>query len=102
MNGAIDGVGQPPDGYPPKGVRSTAVLNPAKKFLLLQEDPKTMHNASVQPYGGSASGGQFVLHNGRMNFGFVDGHVESLRDRVVKAILRDARSAGPYFFPYQW
>jgi prepilin-type processing-associated H-X9-DG protein len=101
MNGAIDGQGSPPDGYPPQGVRLSSVVNPAKKFLLLQEDPRTMHNASVQPTGGSALRGDFVKHNGKMNFGFVDGHVESMRDRVIKALFRNPQSVGQYFYPYQ-
>lgn len=102
MNSAIDGEGQPPEGYPPKGVRHSNVINPSRKFLTLQEDPMTMHNASVEPYGGSAIGGRFVAHNGKMNFGFMDGHIEALRDKVVKSILRDPRSCAPYFYPYQW
>ncbi|MBI2927774.1 MAG: DUF1559 domain-containing protein [Pedosphaera parvula] len=101
MNSAIDGEGSPPDGYPPKGVRLANVVRPTKKFLLLQEDPLTMHNASVEPFGGSAIGGNFVAHNGKMNFGHMDGHIEQFKDKVIKSILRDARSCAPYFYPYQ-
>ena len=40
MNDRVDG-GQSSD-FPPKGLKSSAVFNPAKKFLLMQENPKSM------------------------------------------------------------
>ncbi|MBM3822625.1 MAG: type II secretion system protein [Verrucomicrobia bacterium] len=84
MNGMIDG--RDGKGQPPKGVRATSVINPSKKFMLMQEDPKAMVNASVSP-GGSVDDWPLTLHNGGLNNGFVDGHVEFMKDKVLRPIV---------------
>ncbi|MSU62882.1 MAG: DUF1559 domain-containing protein [Pedosphaera sp.] len=72
----------------PRGIRSTGVVNPSGKFLLANEDPKTMHNAAFHPgLGASAVKGSMTFHNGRANFGFADGHSESLKNKLVIDIL---------------
>ena len=95
MNNYIDGIENPP-----KGVLSTRVLNPTQKLILFNEDPKTMHNASFQP-GGSAAGGVFVVHNGRINVGYVDGHVENMKHQRVLEIQRGQSNVDLYFLPYR-
>ncbi|MBI4658625.1 MAG: prepilin-type N-terminal cleavage/methylation domain-containing protein [Verrucomicrobia bacterium] len=95
MNNFIDGAENPP-----KGVLTTRVVNPSQKLLLFNEDPKTMHNASFHP-GGSAAGGTFVVHNGRINVGMVDGHVENMKHLKVLAIQRGQTNIDQFFQPYR-
>lgn len=84
MNGMIDG-----GRSSPRGIVTSTILNPSQKFLLANEDPKTMHNASFNPgANASAVSGQMTFHNGRANFGFADGHAESLKHKLVIDILR--------------
>lgn len=87
LNGLIDG-----DISPPRGIRVAAVVNPTQKFLLVNEDPRTMHNAAFHPgTGASAIQGQLAMHNGKANLGFVDGHLEAMRHaRIVKILGNDA------------
>lgn len=94
INNFIDG-----QENPPKGVLLTRIKIPTQKVLLVNEDPKTMHNASFHP-GGSAGSGTFVLHNGRINIGFTDGHVEHMKHQRVHEIQR-GRNADIYFQPYR-
>lgn len=90
LNGWLDANAQP--GIGPRGVVSGQVTRPSDKVLFANEDPRTMRNAAFVP-GGTAASGTFVLHNGRVNFAFMDAHVESLRNRDVLRIqspqLRD-------------
>ena len=82
----------------PEGVKVANVVGPTQKILLVNEDPATMKNASFKPQG-TALTGQFVVHDGRVNVGFIDGHLEAMRDRKV----RDIQTAGQqkyYFDPY--
>lgn len=96
MNGSIDR-----EDRSPRGVRVTAVRNPTQKFLYASEDPKTMHNAAFHPgTGASAIKGRFVVHNGRVNMGFLDGHIEALRHRTILDILGSTRLAQLYFDPH--
>ena len=69
----------------PRGVQTTEVVDPLQKILLVNEDPATMKNASFQP-GGSALSGRFVMHSGRVNVAFTDGHVDSMKNRKVLEI----------------
>lgn len=94
MNNLVDGIE-----HPPKGVLLTRVINPSSKLLLANEDPKTMHNASFAP-GGSAASGKFVLHNNRINMGFIDGHVENMKHQRVLDIQRGA-NVDLFFHPYR-
>src|SRR5258707_6697446 len=60
----------------PEGVKVANVVGPTQKILLVNEDPATMKNASFKPQG-TALTGQFVVHDGRVNVGFIDGHLEA-------------------------
>ncbi len=71
-----------------RGVELLKVKRPVSKLMVLDESPETMHNASFFP-GGSASRGNFTYHNGKINMGFMDGHVESMRHENVMKIQRD-------------
>ena len=47
----------------------------------------------------SASRGAFITHNGRINMGFVDGHIESWKNEKVLQAQR-GRFEDKYFDPY--
>ena len=82
----------------PEGVKVANVVGPTQKILLVNEDPATMRNASFKPQG-TALTGQFVVHDGRVNVGFIDGHLEAMRDRKVRDI-QTASQQKYYFDPY--
>jgi len=84
MNGLIDG--RPDKGTAPYGVKTTGVVNPAGKFLFMQENPLSMLNASVSP-GGSVDDFALTLHNGGLNNAFMDGHVEFMKSKVLLPIV---------------
>ncbi|MSU20178.1 MAG: DUF1559 domain-containing protein [Pedosphaera sp.] len=94
VNSLLDGLE-----YPPRGVLLARVINPVTKTLLFNEDPKTMDNASFRP-GGSAAGGKFVMHNGRINVVFIDGHIEAIKHQRILDIQRGA-DVDIYFTPYK-
>jgi prepilin-type N-terminal cleavage/methylation domain-containing protein/prepilin-type processing-associated H-X9-DG protein len=81
-----------------RGVTQTSVQNPSQKLLLVNEDPATMYNASFYP-SGSAAEGVFTVHNGKINVGFVDGHLESMRHEKVLEI-QDPLQVPIWFDPY--
>jgi len=81
-----------------RGVQTTAVVDPLQKILLVNEDPAAMRNASFYP-SGSGITGNFVVHSGRINVGFTDGHVENLKNRKVLEIQK-ANQAKFWFDPY--
>ena len=81
-----------------RGVQVTSVRRASDKILLVNEDPSTMRNASFNA-GGTAATGTFVTHNGRINIGFVDGHLESMRGKKVLEI-QGGRQAANYFDPF--
>jgi prepilin-type N-terminal cleavage/methylation domain-containing protein/prepilin-type processing-associated H-X9-DG protein len=94
MNGMIDA-----DRGRPRGIQMTTTAAPSKKFLLANEDPKTMHNASFnQGPGASAVRGSFTFHNGRANFAFMDGHAESLRHKLLIDILNGRNNLDRIYF----
>ncbi len=97
MNGHIDG-----EGDHPKGVRVASVRTPTQKFLLVNEDPRTMHNAAFHPGSdASAIGGRLVMHNGKAMMSFVDGHVEAMRHARIIEILRQTVLTRAYFDPFE-
>ncbi len=97
MNGWLDPGGEGRVGA--AGTRLGAVKSPVQKVFFANEDPATMRNAAFHP-GGTAARGHFVLHNGRVHFSFLEGHLESLRDKEVIRIQNPA-NADLYFAPYQ-
>jgi prepilin-type N-terminal cleavage/methylation domain-containing protein/prepilin-type processing-associated H-X9-DG protein len=80
------------------GVRLANVVSPTQKILLINEEPATMKNASFKP-GVDALEGFFVAHEGRVNVGFIDGHLEAMKDRKVRDI-QTASQQKRYFDPY--
>lgn len=87
---------------PVQGVRLTSVVRPSTKVLLVNEDPRSMNNASFHPGndGTAAEIGKFVVHSGRINLTFTDGHVEALRDQRIRYMLND-RYADEFFHPFR-
>jgi prepilin-type N-terminal cleavage/methylation domain-containing protein/prepilin-type processing-associated H-X9-DG protein len=81
-----------------RGVTLTSVREPSQKILLVNEDPATMYNASFYP-SGSAAGGVFTVHNGKINVGFVDGHLETMRHEKVLEI-QEPDQAPAWFDPW--
>ncbi|MSU33938.1 MAG: type II secretion system protein [Pedosphaera sp.] len=82
-----------------RSVRLGNVRNAATKVLYVNEDPKTMRNAAFHPDGTARDSGVFLVHNGRVNFTFMDAHGESLRNKRVRQILDQAALASEYFDP---
>ena len=81
-----------------KGLRASAVSSPSEKLLLLNEDPATMRNASFHP-GGTAKDGNFKMHSGSINVGFIDSHIESWKHGKVHDSQEGALKLR-YFDPY--
>jgi len=90
-----------------RGLSRSAVRDLSSKLLLLNEDPRTMHNASFHPQGSAYGGGDgisfqgtalHVTHNNRINMGFMDGHVEGLRSKRVIEI-QEGINFNIYFHP---
>jgi prepilin-type processing-associated H-X9-DG protein len=103
MNSEIDrDAGSSRQGNSRRGVQTTAMTNPSQKFLLVQESPETMHNTAFHPgEGASAVKGRFVLHNGRVQFAFADGHIETLRkQKVIDILMRRDNLDRVYFDPF--
>jgi prepilin-type N-terminal cleavage/methylation domain-containing protein/prepilin-type processing-associated H-X9-DG protein len=68
-----------------RGVQRSTIVKSPRKVLLVDESPETAHNASFHP-GGTAKRGQFTRHNGRVNVGFVDSHLESFKHQKIMEI----------------
>ncbi len=98
MNSYLDPMTHPP--VAPRGVLHAAVVNPVQKLLLVNEDPQTMRNASFVPEG-TAANGRFVMHNGRVNMGYCDGHIEPMKDKMVREIQRPT-NVNRYFDTSKW
>ena len=81
-----------------KGLRAGTVSSPSEKLLLLNEDPATMHNASFHP-GGTAKDGNFKMHSGSINVGFIDSHIESWKHGKVHDSQKGELKLR-YFDPY--
>ncbi len=69
---------------PARGLMTTAVTDPARKILLVNETPAAMKNCSFLP-GDASFQKPFLNHVGRCNLAFMDGHMESV---PLKAFLR--------------
>jgi prepilin-type processing-associated H-X9-DG protein len=82
----------------PEGVKVSSVVGPTQKILLVNEEPAAMRNANFIPRGADLDG-QFVVHDGRVNVGFIDGHLEAMKDRKVRDIQTAAQQR-LYFDPY--
>ncbi len=89
-------------GVPTAGVRFASVQRPSAKVFLVNEDPRSMNNASFHPGNShtAAAIGRFIVHSGRINLTFTDGHVEALRDQRIRYMLND-RYADEFFHPFR-
>jgi prepilin-type processing-associated H-X9-DG protein len=60
---------------PPKGLTTTAVTDPSRKVLLVNEDPSGMDSPAFFP---GALQRDVTYHLDRANIAFMDGHMESI------------------------
>ena len=102
MNGQTSGV------HP--GIKYSIVRNPSEKFLLLNEDPHTMRNASFHPRGTAFGGGKgttgwgdtlHTMHKTGINAAYFDGHAESVKHERIMEIQNDQRLIDKYFNPFK-
>ena len=79
---------------PANGVMTTAIVDPSRKVLIVNEDPRRMLNPAFEP-GTASSPNAFVQHLDRCNVSFTDGHLEAVQ---VRTFLRmQGRDADVYF-----
>jgi prepilin-type processing-associated H-X9-DG protein len=67
---------------PPRGVMTTAVTDPSRKVLLVNEAPGQMLSCAFEP-GSATRAKDFVQHAGRCNVAFLDGHLEGVQPRTL-------------------
>jgi prepilin-type processing-associated H-X9-DG protein len=85
------------DTVPAKGLMTTVIADPARKVLLVNEDPKNMLTPAFPP-GVSKPGSparDVVLHLDRANVAFMDGHMETVSGRTFS--LMRGKDAAIYF-----
>lgn len=106
MNDRIDGKQVDPSAPSTPGVALSHVRKPSTKVLLVNEDPRTMHNASFAP-GGSADGDDgsgtafdggllHVTHNGGINISFMEGRVARFS---AGEVLNMQKNVSQFFSP---
>ena len=78
---------------PAKGLMTTAVTDPSRKVLLLNEDPKEMDSPSFLP---TVLKRDVIYHLDRANVAYMDGHMEYV-SRKTFAQMRSPRDMGIYF-----
>lgn len=91
------------------GINLSRIRNPTEKFMLMNEDPHSMANASFSP-GGTAFGGGtgisavgtrlHVMHKTGINTSYFDGHAASIKAERLMEIQRDGELVNKYFNPY--
>lgn len=69
---------------PPRGVMTTAIVDPSRKVLLVNESPDKMLNPAFEPKSVTTVKA-FVSHLDRGNVAFADGHLETI---PLKNLLR--------------
>jgi len=106
----FDGSRSPSD----RGASILQVRRPSEKILLVNEDPRTMHNASFHPRGSAYGGGSgtafnggllHIMHRGKINICFMDGHVDRFSTEQVLEMQKDRGADGRnnverYFIPH--
>ena len=84
----------------PRGVATTAITDPSRKVMLLNEDPKGMQSTSFLPGARGLLPGVFSrdlqYHLDRANIAFADGHMESV-SRSAFVQMRTLRDVSLYF-----
>ena len=96
------------------GIKYSIVRNPSEKFLLLNEDPHSMRNASFHPHGTAFGNraGQGVgvnamgdkihtMHKTGINAGYFDGHAESVKHERIMEIQNNPKLIEKYFNPFK-
>lgn len=68
-----------------KGVLLPAVADPAQKVLLVNMNPNLMMTCAFVP--NSVMKDPFVIHLNRANIAFLDGHMQGVPSRTLKAML---------------
>jgi prepilin-type N-terminal cleavage/methylation domain-containing protein/prepilin-type processing-associated H-X9-DG protein len=75
---------------PAKGVGVGAIIDPVRKILLVNQDPRNITGSAFAP-GPVALGGNLVMHLGRVNVSFVDGHIEAVSQRALQQMQGSQR-----------
>lgn len=77
----------------PRGVATTAITDPSRKVMLLNEDPKEMKSTGFLP---GVFSRDVQYHLDRANIAFADGHMESV-SRSAFVQMRTLRDVSLYF-----
>ena len=62
---------------------ATAVNDASRKVLLVNEDPKVMLDPAFTP-GDANPVTRFILHQGRYNLAFMDGHIQAIPSKAFQ------------------
>lgn len=82
---------------PPRGLVTSAVADPSRKVLLVNENPAEMTSPSFDPRGGPRTGLRDVFyHIDKANISFMDGHLESVSRKTFNQ-MRSKRDLDIYF-----
>ncbi len=66
-----------------KGVMTSSVVDPVRKVMLMNENPEKLVNCAFAP-GSRGSDTSFILHHGRANIAFIDGHMEAVSEKTLQ------------------
>jgi prepilin-type N-terminal cleavage/methylation domain-containing protein/prepilin-type processing-associated H-X9-DG protein len=80
------------DVIPSKGLTTAMIVDPSRKIMLVNEDPKAMLNSAFLPGGTKRTS---VFHMDRANLAFMDSHVESQPSKVFRQM--QGKDADIYF-----
>jgi len=64
---------------PPRGLMATAIADPSRKVMLVNEDPNNMTTPAYQP---GPVGHELIYHLDRAFITFMDGHIEGISPRT--------------------
>jgi prepilin-type processing-associated H-X9-DG protein len=71
---------------PAKGVMLSGVADPARKVMLINAAPSTMKTCAFIP--NNVVTEPLVMHLGRANVAFLDGHLETVSQRTINRMLK--------------
>jgi len=77
---------------PQKGLTTAMIVDPSRKIMLVNEDPKGMLNSAFLP---GLSQRTAQLHIDRANIAFMDGHMESVSGKLFRQM--QGKDADIYF-----